>query len=951
MNRNNTYSVFKQMSYCSIPHKRSCFDSFQCILFTANLQPVVKMIKQFPYYSLLILFLLPLLRSYGKPPAFVVHHFTHGSFALFKDQKAARILVDANEFSGVKIAARNLRTDMGKVTGSAVLLDTTLQKSTYTIIAGTIGQSRLINQLIHEGKINVGDVAGQWESTLIEVVVQPMEGIDTALIIAGSDKRGTIYGLYELSCQIGVSPWYYWADVPAQQHSSLFVPAGRYVLPPPAIHYRGIFLNDEGPALMSWAREKFGELNHVFYEKVFELILRLKGNYLWPAMWDNAFNDDDPLNPVLAHDYGIVMGTSHHEPMLRSQQEWKRYGKGEWNYEKNQKVLQDFWRTGIKNRKDQESIVTIGMRGDGDMPMSEEANIAVLEKIVEDQRSIITEVTGKPPSQTPQLWALYKEVQQYYDEGMSVPEDVTLLLCDDNWGNIRKLPGLKDKDRKGGYGIYYHFDYVGGPRNYKWLNPNPVSKVWEQMQLAYEYGARKIWIVNVGDLKPMEFPTEFFLDYAWDPTSITAQELEEYTIEWCRKQFGENYAVEIATLLHKYTKYLGRRKPELIDSTTFSLVNYNEFEKVTSDFSELLKRAEVLNKNLRKDQKDAFYQLVYHPIQASSNYYALYFALAKNFLYAKQGRNSTNSLANEVKELFARDSIISDYFNHHLLAGKWNHMMDQTHIGYSSWQQPEQNILPSTLQISVPDRPQMGVAIEGSKNCWTGKEIVDESFPEFNFYTSGKHFFEVFNRGKKSFTYQVQVPSYMTISKISATVEHQEKIFLEVDWQKAPSGTSKTRLVIRASEGSRITIPLVINNTRYKEPVAGFAEDNGVISMEAPQYSRKKETTLLQWEVIPDYGKTLGGMHLQPNAAISDLRDSSKACLEYDFFINDTGTVKIITYHSPTIDFHYPSRHTYEISTDDQPGKIVLLNALHLERDWEKAVADNIKVSSSTHRI
>ena len=311
------------------------------------------------------------------------------------------------------------------------------------------------------------------------MVRNPFPGVHQALVITGSDRRGTAYGVFELSRAIGVSPWYWWADVPVKHADALYLPPHNFVSNTPGVKYRGFFINDEAPALSGWVHEKFGNFNHEFYEHVFELLLRLKANYLWPAMWGNAFNDDDKLNPVLASQYGIVMGTSHHEPMLRAQQEWKRFGKGPWDYQKNAPVLDSFWRIGIQHMDSHESVVTVGMRGDGDKPMEEGSNIALLEKIVADQRQILQEVTGKDPATIPQSWALYKEVQDYYDKGMRVPDDVTLLLCDDNWGNVRKLPQAGEKPRGGGYGMYYHFDYVGGPRNYKWLNTNPLPRIWE----------------------------------------------------------------------------------------------------------------------------------------------------------------------------------------------------------------------------------------------------------------------------------------------------------------------------------------------------------------------------------------------------------------------------------------------------------------------------------------
>ncbi|MGH8166125.1 MAG: glycosyl hydrolase 115 family protein, partial [Woeseiaceae bacterium] len=421
------------------------------------------------------------------------------------------------------------------------------------VIVGTLGRSAPIDDLVRHGKLDVSEIQGRWESFVMEVVDAPSPGVDRALVIAGSDKRGTIYGIYDLSEHIGVSPWYWWADVPVVEREALFVSPERRVEGEPVVRYRGIFLNDEAPALSEWAKEKFGGFNHEFYAHVFELILRLRGNYLWPAMWGSAFIDDDPKNAPLADEYGIVMGTSHHEPLTRAHDEWRRYGEGPWDYSKNEAALREFWRSGVERVRDYEKIVSIGMRGDGDEAMSEETNVALLERIVADQREILREVMGRDPSEVPQLWALYKEVQGYYERGMRVPDDVTLLWCDDNWGNIRRLPASGERARLGGAGIYYHLDYVGGPRNYKWLNTVPITKVQQQMHLAWRYGANRIWIVNVGDLKPMEFPLEFFLRMAWDPERWSYDRLEEYSEAWAKREFGERHAAEVAALINGYT--------------------------------------------------------------------------------------------------------------------------------------------------------------------------------------------------------------------------------------------------------------------------------------------------------------------------------------------------------------------------------------------------------------
>jgi hypothetical protein len=627
-----------------------------------------------------------------------------GSFPLVAGGKAATLYASESDWPGVLRTVRDVQADINRVTGhEPTFLTDQPQGRQPVVLIGTVGHSPLIDKLVQSGKLDVGNLAGRWETFVVQAIDNPLPGVAQALVVAGSDKRGTIYGLYDLSQQMGVSPWYWWADVPVKPQKSLYVAAGRHSLGEPKVKYRGIFLNDEAPALTSWAKEKFGGINSKMYEHVFELILRLKGNYLWPAMWGNAFNDDDKASPGLADTYGIVMGTSHHEPMLRAQQEWKRYGKGPWNYQTNAPVLQEFWRQGIKNMGTHESLVTIGMRGDGDEPMSEGSNIALLEKIVADQRQILAEETHRPAEQTPQLWALYKEVQDYYDKGMRVPDDVTLLLCDDNWGNLRKLPKLSDKPRRGGYGIYYHFDYVGGPRNYKWLNTNPLPRIWEQMHLAHAYGADRVWIVNVGDLKPMELPISFFLDYAWNPEGISADGVGAYTQRWASQQFGPKYAADIADLLAKYAKYNARRKPELLDAATYSLAT-GEWATVVADYNALASRAEAISQKLPAADRNAYFELVLHPVLACANLHELYYTVALNHEAAKSNQPTTNELAVKAQALYAKDAEIKRRY-HALAGGKWNHMMDQTHIGYTYWQQPEADKMPAVLTLAPGATP------------------------------------------------------------------------------------------------------------------------------------------------------------------------------------------------------------------------------------------------------
>ncbi len=647
------------------------------------------------------LFLLLFLSLGSSAQNFVTEKNSGEDFPIVTSSGVTSIYVDEHDDWLVLKAAALLQNDIKLTTGKKPEVISILPSySKNLIIIGTINGSKTIAELINQKKLNVDSVQDKWEAFKLQTISNPIKGIKNALVIVGSDKRGATYGTFTLSEQLGVSPWYWWSDVPVKKKTEVYFKNGVYNYGSPSVKYRGIFINDEAPAFTGWAKEKFGGVNHVVYEHIFELLLRMKANYLWPAMWGNAFNDDDTLNPILANKWGIVMGTSHHEPMLRAQQEWKRYGKGQWNYDSNKVVLDSFWKKGIENMDHHESIVTIGMRGDGDMPMTQGTAINLLERIVADQRKIIENVTGKPASETPQDWALYKEVQDYYDKGMRVPDDVTLLLCDDNWGNIRRLPKLTDKPRSGGYGIYYHFDYVGDPRNYKWMNTNNIARVWEQMHLAYEYDVRQIWIVNVGDLKPMEFSISFFLDYAWNVNKWNEDNLNDYYTQWSSKQFGSTYAKDIGNILKKYAQYASRKKPELLDANTFSIENYDEADRVTNNWNNLFKEASKINTELPAEYKDAYFELVLHPVEAYANLQNLYRAVAWNNYYVKQNSPLANKYADEAKQFYVNDSIISAIYNH-INNGKWNHMMDQTHIGYTYWQQPDQQKMPEVNYIQT----------------------------------------------------------------------------------------------------------------------------------------------------------------------------------------------------------------------------------------------------------
>jgi len=851
------------------------------------------------------------------------------------------LFLDAEDHEGVQLVAKDLQTDFEKVTGNTPKISSEEVNAEYPVIIGTLGKSKLIEELVSNNKLDVSGIEGKWENFLIEVVKNPYPDVEKALVIAGSDKRGTIFGMYDLSEKIGVSPWYWWADVPVIKSEELYVKPGSYSSGTPKVKYRGIFINDEEPGLGNWAREKFGGINSKMYEHVFKLILRLKGNYLWPAMWGKAFNEDDPKNPVLADTYGIVMGTSHHEPMVRAQKEWgthrEEYGNGEWNYQTNAEGLRDFWRDGFERNQDYENLVTIGMRGDGDEPMTEGTAIELLETIVKDQREIIADVTGKPASETPQVWALYKEVQDYYDQGMRVPEDVTLLLADDNWGNIRKLPDPEDAPRKGGYGIYYHFDYVGGPRNYKWLNTVQIERVWEQMNLAYQYGTTELWVVNVGDLKPMEFPISFFMDFAWNPEAIDANELEEYAVNWAEKQFGNKYASEIADILNKYTKYNSRRKPEMLSPETYSLVNYNEAENVVKDYDQLVEKAEEIYEKLPEKYKDAYFQLVLFPVKSSANLNKLYVATAKNRLYAEQGRAVANSYAEKVKELYKKDSELTEQY-HNIADGKWNHMMSQTHIGYTYWQQPEEQTMPEVKTIEVSENPEMGIAIEGSKQSWPASNET-ATLSTFNSVADQKSYIEIFNKGKGKFDFKVKKKDkWINVSVESRSVEDQKRLYVSIDWNKTPKGKSTGNFVIKQGKTS-VEIEVPINNVNPKN-VKGFVESNNYIAMEAASYSENGNDEE-GWTLVPNLGKTGSTMISFAETPTRGEFSKDNPYLAYDFYNLSTGEMTIEFLLSPTLDFQNKGGLRFAYSIDKGEPKIINVQK-DTKDDWGTSVGNNI---------
>lgn len=896
------------------------------------------------------------------------------AFTLSSSGKCAPLVISTSDWPGVIRAFKDLQTDISNVTGvKQKMAFNKPPRRKEILIAGTVGKSPIIEKLINTGKINVDDISGKWECYLIQTVTDPFPGVKKALVIAGSDKRGTIYGIYEISKQIGVSPWYWWADVPVKKSNELYILPGRRVFGEPSVRYRGIFLNDEYPDLTRWVAYRYGEVvpsvhppvppgvanyGSEFYSRIFEVILRLKGNYLWPAMWNNAFNEDDTLNARLADEYGIVMGNSHQEPMLRAQKEWdRRYQKtlGSWSWTNHADTLIKFWKEGIVRNRNYESILTIGLRGADDTEMGPggpEANIARLEKIVDVQRRLIAEELNPDVTKVPQLWCLYKEVQDYYNEGLRVPDDVTLLWAEDNWGNIRRLPTPDERNRSGGAGVYYHFDYHGGPRSYQWINTNPISKIWDQMSLAKQYGADRIWIVNVGHFKGYEFPMEYFFSLAWDTEAHGSDDILGYTRRWAAREFGPEQADEIADLISLYTKFNGRRKPELLSPFTYSLTDYREAEWIVSEYNALASRAEEIQNELPEEMHNAFYDLVLFPVKASALVNELYVTAGKNALYARQGRSLTNEMAGRTEALFQTDTALMGFYNRSFAGGKWNHFMDQAHLGYINWADPPFNSLRAIKlnRIVIPDSASMGVAVEGSEKSWPGEEMA-AVLPESDNFNRQERYIEVFNKGKEPFKYSVTTDNpWIILSHTGGTVTGEQRIDIKIDWSLLPYGRHAG--TIRVS-GTGIEVPVSISAFNPALPQAatmkGFIEAGGYVSIEAEHYTAANKTVERYWERIEDYGHTISAMRA---TTVTDAPPATPGkdspSLEYMMYLFSTGKFEITLRLAPTLNF-IPGRDLrIGISFDDDTPQIVTVvpkefNAQNGNREWENTVMDNAR--------
>ncbi|ORY28970.1 hypothetical protein BCR39DRAFT_533377 [Naematelia encephala] len=902
------------------------------------------------------------------------------------DGWALPILLDSSDVAAIHVAASTFADDIQRVTDIRPNLynDSLPSGTDKAILVGTVGSS-LISK-------TGATVDGDWEAYYSGVMSSPFDGVSEALVIAGSDKRGTIYGMYDLSEQMGVSPWYWWADVPTpSQDVVAFSRDSTCSHGEPTVKYRGVFINDEQPVLWNWAKtyynldEETPPFQTWMYEPIFELILRLKANYFWPAMWAAMFDVDgldvtgglpsQPIagpNQLLADKYGIVMGTSHQEPMGRNTPEWSTYGDGDWNFTANSEFLTEFWTYGAERAKGLDTLFTVGMRGNGDIPLPG-ANIPIMENITSAQQAILRKVFETEDLNTvPQMWAMYKEVMGYFANGLTVPDDVTILLADDNWGNLMAVLPWGDNHTAGG-GIYYHADYVGSPRDYKWLNTVPLAKMWEQLNVATSFNTTDIWILNVGDMKMLELPIEWFLSIAYDSPRWPINSLHTWLACWAEREFGVANKWEVADIMATYSMYVSRIKPELLNSTLWSLVNYDEAETLLSNWTSLAYRAKCVYESLPSQTQSAFFELVYSPVALNANLNRLYISVGKSNLYASQFKTSANIWAYDAMSAFSIDHNITEWF-YSLENGKWKYMLAQPHINYAYWQQPMRNTLPpiSFVQQSEPSFPG-GVAytrytVENSlgawpgdnqHNCAQGYSCPDPTLLPLDPYGAGSRWVEVASGGPMdvSFTATPNV-SWISVSQDSGWIKKDgsadTKVYISVDWSALPAApwSGAGTVNFTASDGAAMIVTVPVNKTASPpSDWSGFVEGDGYVVIEAAHYTSNASAQGYDWEEIDWYGRTLSGMEMLP-VTNRNFSLGQGPLITYDFWAVDSingssGVVQVTIQVGPALNYFLGDFLAFGFQLDNnkpfQINPVPFASLGSTPADWNNVVAAEIR--------
>ena len=910
---------------------------------------------------------------------------TKYAFTLASPRQTAAILYDASDAAVVKRAAELFAADVEAVTGRRPQVTSATGETGPAVIVGTVGGSALIRRLSEAGKIDTAPLEGAWERYLIQTVANPLPGIRKALVIAGSDRRGAAYGLFTLSELIGVSPWYWWADVPVKKHAALHVDAPPTYSQTPSVRYRGIFLNDEDWGLTPWASQTFeperGNIGPRTYAKVCELLLRLKANYLAPAMHpvSTSFNQI-PENKLVADTFAIVMGSTHCEPLLlNTASEWDTKTMGPWNYDKNKEGINRVLTQRVRENSPYENVYTLALRGlhDGAMsttlPMHEK--VRMLQQALLDQRRILAENIDRPVETVPQAFTPYKEVLEIYSIGLELPDDITIVWPDDNYGYMKRLSGVREQRRTGRSGVYYHVSYLGVPHSYLWFSTTPPSLMYEELRKAYDTTADRLWLVNCGDLKGSEMQVSLFLDMAWDIGRFTADNVVSYPARWLAGIFGEAYYDRLEAMTREHLRLAFPRKPEYmgwgyhwnrfdhnceqLTDTDFSFTNYDEAQRRLEAYRQLGARAEALLHEIGDEARPAFYQLVYYPLRGAELMNRMTLGGQRNRWYARQGRAATNAVRDEVQRCYDSLQVITRGYNS-LLGGKWNHMMSmrQNYDGVSAYFN-----LPHLATHDAAGAPRLALQVAGEDV--TGARAF-HALPAFDNYLRRTYPVEIYNRGGGTLAWTAHASEpWVVLSKSAGKTADEERITVGIDWEKAPSGNAvPAQIVFRAGEQSEKVLVSLFNPTApSRAELRGiYVENNGCVSIPAAGCHRVRENDRIKITAVEDLG--IEGPALQlgdPTAPLQIFRSRDVPCAEYDFYAFDAGSVDVYTYVLPTFPLHADrdfrigentnTDTKYSVQIDD--GALATPSSSHVEYSqvWFESVLRNCAVNKSTLHI
>lgn len=891
-----------------------------------------------------------------------------------------RICLEQSAFPGVIRVTEKVAHDVELVSGKKpqILVEKeipeTLESSgeDWTIIAATKGRSSFLKKLEEAGSAELKELEQKRECYAWIFPEIKNRTKSNLLVIAGSDKRGTIYGLFHLSEMLGVSPFVDWCGLmPPKQEKIELREDMACISKEPSVRYRGFFINDEWPAFGNWCNHNFGGFNAKAYDHVFELLLRLKGNYLWPAMWSARFADDGPdlLNAELADEYGIIMGMSHHEPCLRQGEEYK-YLRGKnsvygdaWNFRTNREGITKFWEDGLKRSGKFENVITVGMRGEADTAImgknaTLEDNIQLLRDVLKTQKKLIQERVNPDLTKVPRMIALYKEVEEFFygNEktkglmGAEELEDVILMLCDDNYGNLRTLPTEEMRKHAGGYGMYYHLDYHGWPVSYEWINSSYLPKIWEQMSMAYDFGVRELWMVNVGDIATQEFPLSFFLDMAYDFDRWGSRALnctQEYTRKWVRQQFGsveEETQDTIADILEQYTKIIHRRRPEALNPETYHPVQEKESSRIFEEEEQLLKKLQDVYETIEKTNPQnlsAFIALVYYPAFGTMNLVKMQILAGWNHYYANLGAVCANDYGDEVERCMEQDRKAVEMY-HQMDQGRWYGMGMSQHIGFTHWNEDECRN-PVVMRVIPLKKRSILVAADGTAQHAEGSPWLDNTMKLKDFLNPDctRASVTLYSRSDLKAEYKVlKKPGWLSVEPMEGWLDgvSQKKVRLNLTLikQRLPETNQDTiqdSLEIATPEGKcEITVPVYTGNLQDKKNV--FVDTMGYLSIEAAHYVNSVpgnyKDRQVKFENLQGYGKTNSAMKAFPSDACT-VPGQDAPYLEYQFVLEESGTYEAEFYMQPSNPVTRENQLLYAVRINEEMTETV--NAV--EKDYQ----------------